>query len=302
LKPTLRGLLLAVLGSVALSGCASYDLIKPAPAESQPIEIAYSSEGPSGWSDLPIGAYRLPNSQVIVSGYQGGGVGFAFGLIGLAVQDEVETNTGKGKVEGAQAALHVNLAAQAQDVTTSLIKSGQFGNAFSTGPTGGPLLTVTPYIVITYMNDTDVRPFLILKTSLRSSGAGRSGWTSRYIASEGSPLPLTGEHSYAADSGSLLNATLSKELEAGIKFMLTDIASPKSRDSGKLVYVETSVPFVKQRFALVGSELGEDDHWLAFVPRVADANVFAGVHIVDKSVTVYRDAASSDKIRALDNK
>ncbi len=51
----------------------------------------------------------------------------------------------------------------------------------------------------------------------------------------------------------------------------------------------------------VGYELADDGETLAYVPKIADANVFAGVHILDKSVTTYRAATADDKIKFLED-
>jgi uncharacterized membrane protein len=95
---------------VALGGCATYDMIKPPPAGSASISVVYSNEGPSSWTDLPIGTYHVPNRNVIVSGYQkGGGIGGIFGVFGVLAEDAVETRVGEGSVNNVEAALHIDL-------------------------------------------------------------------------------------------------------------------------------------------------------------------------------------------------
>src|SRR5437016_883240 len=89
---TTWALLLAVL---SLSGCATFELSKPAPAQQQPISVKLSTEELSGWSDLPMGVYRIPDSQVIISGHQkASGAGILFGVLGLAVTSAVNTAAG----------------------------------------------------------------------------------------------------------------------------------------------------------------------------------------------------------------
>ena len=151
--------------------------------------------------------------------------------------------------------LQVNLTHQAEEISNSLITSGQFGPAYRTGAgANGPVLTVNPYVVITFVNDTEVRPYVVLKATLRGP-KNNSLWTARYIASADKPLPLEGEQSYTADDGTRLKAALAKELETEIKFMLADVASPRVRDDTKLIYVVSSVPFLRQRFGMLGYEI-----------------------------------------------
>jgi len=38
-----------------------------------------------------------------------------------------------------------------------------------------------------------------------------------------------------------------------------------------------------------------------FAPKIGDALVMAGVHVLDKSVTTYRAATKDDKFKLLDN-
>lgn len=292
--------LLIVAGPMMLGGCASFDLVKPAPPQPQPINVVYSGEGPSGWTDLPIGAYRVPESQVVISGYQKGNIGFLFGVVGVAMQDAVQTEIGRSAVSNVRDALRVELTGRAQRISELLIGSGQFGEAFSTTPrSGAPVLAVNPYVVITYVNDTEVRPFAILKATLRGP-ANNTLWTSRYIASAGKELPLEGDQSFTADNGALLQATIAKDLETAIKFMLADVAAPRIRDERKLIYVETRAPFMKQRLGMVGYEIGEDDGSVVFAPKIGDGMVFAGVQILDKSVTTFRAATTADKFHVLE--
>ncbi len=96
----------------------------------------YSNEGPSGWSDLPIGTYQVPNSTVIISGHQeGGGIGRDIRpRIGLLAQGAVNSGIGKGAVNNVEAALHVDLTPQADALTKTILASGKFGQAFAPAP------------------------------------------------------------------------------------------------------------------------------------------------------------------------
>jgi hypothetical protein len=224
-----------------------------------------------------------------------------FGVVGVLAQSAVDSGVGKAAVSNVQDALRVDLTDEAQSVTASLVGTGKFATTFSIAAANdAPMLTVVHYVVLTFVNDTDVRPYVLLKATLTAPGADKSLWTARYIASTGAPRPLEGENSYTANNGALLKAALSDELVADIRFMLTDVATPYPRDETKLIYVETSVPFVKQKVGMTGSELTEDDKWIVVAPRVGDLLVFAGVNVMDKSVTLYRPATGDDGFKFLD--
>jgi hypothetical protein len=283
-----------------LGGCATYDLSRVPPAQAQPISIAYSSEGPSGWTDLPIGTYRVPNSDVIVSGHDKGGIGGLFGVVGVLAQDAIETEAAKADVNGGESAMQANLVPQAETLTQQLIGSGHFGKTFAlTVDPNGPTLQVNPFVVLNFVNATDILPYVILKATLKNNAAGSSEWTTRYIASTGAPAPLFGEHGLAAKGGAGLHDILAVDLDRAVHAMLDDLASQHPRDGSRLVYVESAVPYLPVRMAMVGDELSDDGQTLVYAPKIADGNVFAGVHVLEDAVTPHRPATKDDKLHVL---
>jgi hypothetical protein len=305
MKFRMRALSLVFLAApVMLAGCATYDFSKPPPAQSQPISVSFSNEGPNGWTDLPIGTYRVPNSTVIIAGQlKNPGIGMMFGLVGVLAENSVGASEGKHAVSDVQAALQVDLTQQAGALTQQAMTSGRYGQAFSAAAdANGPTLVVSPYTVITFVNDTEVRPYVILKATLKPSASGGNLWTTRYIASSGKPVQLAGENSLTANSGQLLKDAQALDLQRAVNAMLDDVATRRGRDQNTQMYVETSVPYVRQRFGLTGVQLSDDGGALVFLPHVADANVFAGVEILDESVTLHRPATADDKVKALDDK
>lgn len=98
----------AFIVTLFLSGCASYDMTKSAPIKSETINIKYTNAELSGMTDLPVGTYRVPNSQVIISGHQKvGSAGLLFGVVGLAVQGAVNSNKGKNATKSAEDMLKI---------------------------------------------------------------------------------------------------------------------------------------------------------------------------------------------------
>jgi hypothetical protein len=249
-----------------------------------------------------MGVYDVPDSDVVISGHQGGGaIGLLFGVVGVLAQSAVNSGRGASAVSDVQTALHVHLAPQAAEITQKLLASGKFGQAFTmAGTADGPTVTVSSYTVVTFVSDTEVRPYVVLKARLTPGKSGGAAWTARYMASSGPAVALQGPGSLTADGGALLKADLARDLNWAIEAMLNDMANPRAHDGAPDVYVETGVPFVRQRWGLPGVAIAQDDQKLVFVPHVADANVFAGIHIVDKSVATVRPAANGDKITVLD--
>jgi hypothetical protein len=287
--------------SLPAAGCATYDLAKAPPPPSAPVAIVYSDAGPSTWSDLPLGTYTVPHSTVIISGHQeGGSVGMLFGVVGVLAQGAVNAGIGKDAVANAQQALQINLAGQADTMTKAALASGRYGQAFATtADPAGPTLSVAPFTVITF-NGNDVRPYVILKATLTPGHGGSAAWTTRYVATTGPARPLTGDGSFTADDGALLHQALDVDLKRGIAAMLDDVAHPHARDETKMIYVESAMPYIHQRMGLIGYPLSDDGTSFTYVPKVADANVIAGVFTLDEDV-LHRPAAPDDKVKFFDD-
>ncbi len=295
LSTTLR--LLAALTSAALiTGCASFEKTKPAPSVGQTIAVDVTAEELSGWTDLPTGTYRVPNSQVIVSGHQkGGAAGVLFGVLGVMVQGAINSSIGAQSVKDVEDALRIDLTASAGEASRELIASGRFGTTFSATPEGASaVLTVNTALIATYVSDTDVRPYVLLKASLRDANAKDAKWSTRYIASLGDARPLGGEGGWTSDGGQALRSVAQVNLRRAVEVMLADVASPYARDDQRLTAVQGGFPFVKQRLQTVGYQLAEDDASIVFIPKLGDVLVFAGVNVMDKTVTTYHPAGKDD--------
>ena len=294
-----RLLALALIVPPFLAACSASVITVPPPALPQPISVVYSEEGASGWNDVTVGTYRVPNTSVFISGHQSGGVGFLFGAVGVLAQDASQASAGGNTVKGSQDALHVDLVPQARAITQKLLASGRFGQTFAANPApDGPVLTVTPYVVITTLNDTEARPYVILKASLK--GAPPPGWSTRYIASEGKKLPISGDNSWTANDARLLHQALTEDLDNAIAAMLEDLAARPLRDDAKLLYVEAGYPFIRPRWGVQGYKMSENDKFITFVPKLGPAMVMSGVHVLDKSTISSRPAGKDDKFQVLE--
>jgi hypothetical protein len=286
-----------MLGALFLSaGCASFDMIKQPPVLKQPISIAYSEEGPSGWTDLPVGAYRVPKTNVIISGHQSSAIGAAglFGVVGILAADAVEAGVGASRVKDSETALHIDLTQQATLDTRTIVAADRFRQSFTLAASNGPTLVVTPFTVITFVDDKDVQPYVILKIRLWNGQSAGGSWTTRYISTVGKPAPLVGENSFTSNGGELLKTTLNSELERAISAMLNDVVNRPPRDDKNLVTIETGVPYQQQPLVLTGYKIAEDANSVVFAPQIADMSIVAGIFVLDKSVTVYRDAKAND--------
>jgi hypothetical protein len=293
-----------VVGSVVLSGCAVHRMSEPAPQGSKSIPVSYRGDDLSAWSDMPIGVYRVPNSQIVISGHQktGNAPLILFGLIGAASANAIDRGVGKAAVKTSEQILHLTLTTEAQEELDRLLATDKYAARFTTKTTlGEPELDISGSIVLTFIDENSVAPFVVLKASLIQRDRSKEVkeittlWSTRYICEIGAPRPLTGEGSWATDNGSALRSTVSAELKRALDYMLADIVAPVARSDANRILVSGYYPFIKGKFEIVAYSLGEDDDSVIFSPQIADASVVAGVAIFDKSQVSFRAATKDDK-------
>jgi hypothetical protein len=245
---------------------------------SAPVAIVFSEKGANGMSDLPMGVHRIPDSNVVVSGYQGGGgIGMLFGLVGLAVQSSINANTGTGKVRTVEDDLRFDVRARAIELTNTIAADDKFRTAFTLTPQpGGSTMTVTPYVVLTFVKKTDdVRPYIVLKTKV-ATGTD-PGKTIKYFCCEGQALPLA---SLTDNNGARLKELLTAELDTAVNVMLLDRSQPFPRNDEARLDTHGLLPFVGKPLKWRGFDLGSyKDHKL--VEFRGGLFVFSGVNIVE---------------------
>lgn len=247
----------------------------PSPA---PTAIAFSEKGANGMSDLPMGVHRIPDSNVIVSGHQGGGgIGMLLGPIGLLVQSSANAEAGTGKVRNVEDDLRFDVRAKAIDMTNALVAGDKFRTAFTLTPQpGGSTMTVTPYVVLTFVKKTEnVRPYVVLKTKLATGSD--SGKTIKYFCCEGEALPLA---SLTENNGARLKELLTAELDTAVNVMLLDRSQPFRRNDEAKVTTNGLLPFIGKPVKWKGFDLGryKDYNLIEFRGGMI---VFSGVNIVE---------------------
>jgi hypothetical protein len=282
----MRRFILAVVASasaMAAHADAGQGQAGAAPTEALPTTIAYPDKGPSGWDDIPLGVHRIPDSHVIISGHQkGGGIGILFGVVGMLVLSTANADAGRRAVGNEQNSLRFDVAAKAAEITGTIVASDSYRQKFTLSPSaGGGTLSVVPYVVITFVNETDVRPYVVLKTTLSSVSPGESSRMIKYFCCEGSPLPLAGETGLSENNGERLKEILTSELETAIHVMLLDRSQPYPRDNRTKITAEGYLPFVGQKIKVKGYDLGHYKNYLLF--EIRGGSVFGGVNIAEQS-------------------
>ena len=274
----MRKFMLAVIaGGVTVAPAAAAPEAGDAPAQApSPTRVVYVDEGMSRMSDLPLGVHRIPDSNVVVSGHQkGGGIGMLFGIVGMAIQSSANASGGTAKVRNVEDDLRFDAAAKANELTGAILADGKFGERF-TLQAADNMLNVVPYIVITFVNENEVRPYIVLKTKLYTP-ADQSPKAQKYFCCEGKALPLSG---LAENSGAGLKALLTAELETAIRVMLQDRAQPYTRDKETRITVKGYLPFVGKPFKMKGYDLGKFNDY-SLIDFTSGLLVFGGVNIAE---------------------
>lgn len=249
-----------------------------------------------------MGTYRVPNSQVLVSGFQKGSalaiaLGSVGGTAGIALTSAAfgvatDSSGGKNAVQSDEAALQVSLASPATRILHTLLKRPEFGEFSLNANPAAYALKIRGDVVLQFFDNGDVRPFVVLNANLLSPHH-ESLWTTRYVASLGAPRPLSGDPSWTTPAGTL-NETVSAELQRALLVMLTDVSSPYPRNKNDRIAVQGYFPFIKKRIQVVGLRLADAGDWFAFSPNVPVTSSLSGVNIMDKSVAQFRVAKSND--------
>jgi hypothetical protein len=265
-----------------------------APVAEGPTQVAFSTKAVSKWTDLPLGTYRVPNSDVIISGHQKSGAGVLFGVVGVAIQNSVQKSNGKEALASAEQALTLSIDEEANAILQAAMADPAYAGKFNAAPTPGRTYEVTGAVVMSFASAQDALPYVVLRVKLLDGG-GSKLWTTRYIASSGPRRPLVGEGSWTVEEGAMLRTHVSGLLKTAIDTMLRDIATPYPRDEASLVTVRGWFPHVNKPLEVVGYKLAEADGRLLFLPKLGTTIVFAGVNSLDTATMAVTPFAKGDK-------
>lgn len=254
----------------------------PAPAAA-PLSLFIDGKGPNGMSDLPMGVKRIPDTNIVVSGHQkGGALGLLFGIVGMAIQSAANTDAGGKRTNDIQEALKYDVAGKTSELTAGILAEEAFRGAYTLANEESPsAMPVVPYIVLTFVNETDVRPYIVLKTKLEPEPGSKKPKTIKYFCCEGPAMPLTGEGSLTDNNGEKLKSMLDAELETALRIMLMDRSQPFARNDEARLDINGSLPFVGKPLKWRAWDLGSYKDYKLIEFR-GGMMVFGGVHAVEQ--------------------
>lgn len=290
----LRFTFLLLLASTPLHVLAGPKATLIAPPAEGLTQVEFSTDQISKWTDLPMGTYRVPNSDVIISGHQKGGAApfLLFGIIGMAVQGSVNAHNGKETMASAEQALTISIDEEAKAKLQAAIADPDYAATFTSDANTDRKYEVTGAVVLSFANQREVLPYVVLRVKLLDK-KGSKLWTTRYIASSDARKPLVGDGSWTADNA--LRPHVSNLLELAIRTMLKDIVHPYPRDEASMVTLHGFFPHVNKPLQVVGYKLAEENGRMLFLPNLGTTIVFAGVNILDTNSVTQKPTVKGDK-------
>lgn len=270
-----------------VAGCGGLELRQPLPEVKRPLAITVSEEPPSAMTELPTGVYKVADSTLYISGHQRdqsfpGPLPMTGGLLGVVIQGAMDQEAARKRVQEAEAKLHTQLIDGTRRLLEEKLKRSYGPNPVVAGKAGaGATLEISPYVVLTFVTDNYLRPFVILRTRLLDA-SGHQIWWTRYIVSVNEDRPITGEDGWATDDGKLLRAAVRRGIETGLEVLLMDASGALLRGKGQTMRVSARYAFIRREQALPGEVLEMTPERIVFIPDISDASVFAGVNIFDR--------------------
>lgn len=289
--------LLALAGVPLLALAGNPKATMVAPSFDGPTQIGFSTDQVSKWTDLPLGTYRVPNSDVIISGHQKGGAApmLLFGLIGVAVQSGINSSHGKEAMASAEQALTFSIDEEAKTKLAAALADPAYAGKFTVDATADRKFDVTGAVVMSFANELEALPYVTLRVKLMGKGGKSKLWTTRYIASSGARRPILGAGSWTENNGEALRPQVSRLLDLAIQTMLKDIATPYPREEASLTNVHGFFVHVNKPLQVVGYKLSEEDGRMLFLPKLGTTIVFAGVNVLDTASVWQQPAGKKDK-------
>lgn len=300
LHARLRLVFLLLFASTPLHVLANPNATLAAPPESGVTRMEYTAGEMSRLTDLPSGAYRVPDSDVVISGYQKAKAAplVLFGTVGMAINGSIDQYGSKDALTAAEQALTVSIDAEAKAKLQAAMAEADYAAVFSSDAKTYRRYEIIGSVALCFVNQRDVMPYVVLGVRLLD-GRDATLWRTRYIAATGAAKPLVGDGSWTGDNA--LRPHVSQLLDLAMQTMLKDIAHPYPRDEASLITVRGHFLHDNKPLQLVGYKLAEENGRLLFLPKLGSTFVFAGVHVLDAASVAQKPTVKGDApLKALD--
>ncbi len=235
------------------------------------------------------GSVAADRARVYVSGHQGasGSIGILFGVIGVAAAHAAAQSTGQKKTQDVQTHLRLDLAAATQRVLAEELQRNAATRFVPAGSIADGSIEIVPYLVINFLGDDQVRPWVVLQAVLKDASGGEK-WKMRYVVSLGHPRLLTGEAGWTDGGGAVLRSALEGAMRSAVVLLMRDASGTLPRNTGRDVKVRAQWVWFKDYSEWPAEVLEETEDTIVVVPKVADAAASAGVNVFPKKAVEIR--------------
>ena len=268
MRRSLPNLVLVVLTAVVATGCAQA-LRQPMPETKGRLGVKIVPELPSKMSEMPMGVHQIPDAPVYISGHQGAApsVGMLFGVIGVLAADAAAQSTGETRTRDVQSELRLDVVAEAERLLADELARTDAAR-FAPAGTADTLIEVAPYVVLNFVGEDRVRPWVVLRTARKDKGAEK--WKTRYIAAVRETRPLGGDGGWASEGGAPLRQAVGEARRTAIAVLMRDISGSLRSGPARTVKISAQWVWVKPPIEVEADVLDETEDTVVVTPRIGD--------------------------------
>ena len=195
------------------------------------------------------------------------------GIVGLAMVSAGYSEAmdwARDAIKGNERHLTINMVALTSSTLETRIRERAAGNDLrfvaSAPSKGARSLSILPYVVLAYVSESALRPFVFLDAVLNDEN-GAEIRRERFVASASENRALTGDSGWTSGSGKPLAAAVAQALEHVLDLAVRDFTGKLNRASAKCASFKAQWPAVAINVLDVPGDLVEaDDKAIIFVP------------------------------------
>lgn len=283
-----------LLMSLCVAGCATINMAEAPPRAKQTTDVHVLTSAKSNPASTII--YQVPESSTFIAvrvNVSRSAADVVGGLVGLAIaagqfSDAIDWT--RDAIKGNERNLTVNMAELASSILGAKIKELAAGNELRIGTDasakGTPSLSLLPYVVLGYISDSELRPFVFVDAVLKDE-SGSEIWQTRYIGSTKEDRTLTGDNGWSSSSGKLLREAVARATEHALDTAVRDLAGKLPRASATDALLKTQWPVsVFNTRDWRGRLIESNDRTIVFIPEFG--GILAGVYSIPKELAEIR--------------
>ncbi len=266
---------------LALAGCATFAPHPQLPAADQSVRIEVLDKQP-GMNDYPIGAYVIPDSQVVVTKPRKiSRVEGAFGVLGVLGSHASGKEGSKALVAGQEDTLALVLQWDVKKAVARAASRFDTARGWSVDGKGTNVarMELTPFVHIAPNADGTADLYLFLLTKFYDAGGAKT-WSSRFVYLHPQRRVIAGRDGWAANGGVRFKRAIKEGYEEIVKAMVKDAARSKSGWTPRAARVRGPFVSTVDSLELEGEILEETPDRLVF--NAAGGGLVYGINILPR--------------------